>query len=208
MNARTSLLAGLAASALVALAPSALAQTGAAPPAASIAQGPPISGYCVVFINGVIGNSKVGQSVIQRLNVLTSQVKAELQPQGQALATDERAFEAQRASMDQATLQAKGAALQQRDVAFQRLEQLRSQELQATQQKQLAEVVKQLGPIVTELYQQRHCSILVDGDSSVKIVNPAMDLSSAAVTALDARIQTLTFDREHLDTPAAGAAGR
>jgi len=42
----------------------------------------------------------------------------------------------------------------------------------------------------------------------VRIVNPAMDLSTGAISALDLKIQTLTFDREHLDTqaPASPAA--
>jgi outer membrane protein len=37
------------------------------------------------------------------------------------------------------------------------------------------------------------------------IANPEMDLTSQAVTALNAKITQFTFDREHLDTGAAPA---
>ena len=209
MTARTSLLAGLAASALIAVAPVASAQTGAAATPAPLVQGPPIGGYCVFSLNEIISGSKVGQAVVSRLKVLTSQVTAELQPEAESLNTDARALEASRATLDQATLQAKQANLQLRAANLQKTEQQRQQEMQSTQQKQFGVVLKQLDPIMRDLYQQRHCSILIDGDSGgVRMINPQMDLSPAAVAALDLRIQTLTFDREHLGTAAPGSTGR
>ena len=207
MNVRTPLVAGLAASALIALAPIASAQTGAAPAAAPIAQGPPIAGYCVFSLNEIIGGSKVGQAVVARLKVLGSQVGAELQPQADSLRTDENALRAKASTLDQAQLQAQQATLQLRANNFEKLEQVRQQEMQATQQKQLGVIGRQLSPIMNDLYAQRHCSILIDADSGgVRLVNPAMDLSPAAVAALDLKIQTLTFDREHADAQAPAAA--
>jgi len=207
MNVRSFLLVGLAATALVpATSPS--AQTTAAPP--PIRQGPPIAGYCVFSINEVLGGSKVGQAVVARLKVLGSQVNAELQPEADGIRTDERALESQQATLDAATVQAKRANLELRVANFQKREQQRQQEMQATQQKQFGIVLKELDPIMRELYQQRGCSVLIDGDQGgVRMVNPAMDLSPQAVVGLDAKIQTLTFDREHLDeTGAAPAAAR
>jgi Skp family chaperone for outer membrane proteins len=206
MNVRTLLLAGLAGCALIP-AGSALSATApaAAPAGTPIAQGPPIPGYCIVSTNEVIGGSKVGQAVIARLNVLTQQVKAELQPEADGITADGKALEAQQASLDAATLQARRANLGLRADNFEKREQLRQKEMQATQQKQFGVIAKELNPVMIGLYQQQHCSILVDGDAGgVRIANPAMDLSHAAIAGLDARIQTLTFDREHLD--AAGGA--
>jgi Skp family chaperone for outer membrane proteins len=204
MTVRSLLLAGLAAASLVPA--SAVAQPAAAPPA-PIRQGPPIAGYCVFSINQVLGGSKVGQAVVARLKVLGSQVSAELQPEADSIRTDERALEAQQASLDAATLQAKRANLELRATNFEKREQLRQQEMQATQQKQFAVVLKELDPVMRDLYQQHSCSVLIDGDQGgVRLVNPAMDLSPQAVTGLDAKIQTLTFDREHLDQPGAAPA--
>jgi outer membrane protein len=160
----------------------------------------------VFSLNEIIGGSKVGQAVVARLKVLTSQVTAELQPQADSIRADEAALRARASSADQASLQAQQANLQLRANNFGKLEQQRQQEMQATQQKQFGVILKQLDPIMRDLYQQRHCSLLIDGDSGgVRMVNPAMDLSPGAVSALDLRIQTLTFDREHLDAQAAPA---
>jgi len=207
MNVRSRLLAGLVAAALVPT--GALAQTpaGAPPAAPPIRQGPPITGYCVFSINEVLGASKVGQAVVGRLKVLSSQVNAELQPEADGIRTDERTLETQQATLDAATLQAKRANLELRVSNFEKREQLRQQEMQATQQKQFGVVLKELDPIMRDLYQQHGCSVLIDGDQGgVRLVNPAMDLSPQAVVGLDAKIQTLTFDREHLDQPGAAPA--
>jgi Skp family chaperone for outer membrane proteins len=210
MNVRPLLLAGLTAFAFAPTGSSAAPATGAAPAApaaATIRQGPPITGYCVFSINEVLGASKVGQAVVARLKVLSSQVTAELQPEADGIRTDERALESSQATLDAATLQAKRANLELRVSNFEKREQQRQQEMQATQQKQFGVVLKELDPIMKELYQQRSCSLLVDGDQGgVRLVNPAMDLSPQAVTALDLKIQTLTFDREHLDQPGAATA--
>ncbi len=208
MNVRSLLMTALAVSAFTPA--GSLAAPGAAPaPAAAsapIRQGPPIAGYCVFSINQVLGASKVGQAVVARLKVLGSQVNAELQPEADGIRTDERTLESSQASLDAATLQAKRANLELRVSNFEKREQQRQQEMQATQQKQFGVVLKELDPIMRELYQQRGCSVLVDGDAGgVRLVNPAMDLSSQAVVGLDAKIQTLTFDREHLDTQPAAA---
>jgi Skp family chaperone for outer membrane proteins len=208
MNVRTPLLAGLAVSALIVSGASAAPGT-TAPAAAAIAQGPAIPGYCVFSINEIIGGSKVGQAVVARLKVIGAQVNAELQPQAESIRTDETALRSQSSTLDQAQLQARSANLQLRATNFEKLEQQRQQEMQATQQKQFGVILKQLDPIMRELYQQRHCSVLIDGDSGgVRMVNPAMDLSPNAVSALDLKIQTLTFDREHLDTQAGAPAAR
>jgi Skp family chaperone for outer membrane proteins len=211
MNVRTPILAGLAASALAVSGAFAAPAPSAAPPPAAISQGPPIAGYCVFSINEIIGGSKVGQAVVARLKVLGSQVNAELQPEADSIRTDGRALEGQASGMDQATLQARQANLQLRVANFQKREQLRQQEMQATQQKQFGVILKELDPIMRGIYEERHCSILVDGDAGgVRMVNPSMNLSGAAITGLDQKIQTLTFDREHLDTqtPAPAAASR
>jgi Skp family chaperone for outer membrane proteins len=207
MNVRSLLMAGLAAATLIPAGATAQAPAGAPPAPPPLRQGPPITGYCVFSINEVLGASKVGQAVVARLKVLGSQVNAELQPEADGIRTDERTLESQQATLDAATLQAKRANLELRVANFQKREQQRQQEMQATQQKQFGIVLKELDPVMRELYQQRSCSLLVDGDQGgVRLVNPAMDLSPQAVVGLDAKIQTLTFDREHLDQPGAAPA--
>jgi len=173
----------------------------AAPPAASIAQGPPIAGICVFSPNAIFASSRVGQAVAARMRELGAQIDAELKPEADAINTESRTIETQRATMDQATYQARGANLELRASNFEKKRELRGREMQATQEKQLGIVSQALNPVILQLYQDHHCSLLIDGDQGgVKLVNPVMDLSPQAVLGLNTKIQTLTFDREHLDT--------
>ncbi len=197
----------LGASSLIAVAvfaSSATAQTPAAPP--PLIQGPTIPGMCMLSVNATISQSAVGQYVSSRMNQIVAQVKAELQPEDTALSNESRAFQAARATLDAATLQSRGAALEARMNAFRQKADLRQKEVQATEQKAINRISQELDPVARQLYQQKHCSILID-KGSVMIASPDMDLTSQAVAGLNARIQQFAFDREHLDT-AASSTGR
>lgn len=200
--------AGLSAVAALSAASGAFAQAPAAAPAAAppgVVHGPPIAGVCVVDVQGVIGASTVGRAVETRLQQIGSQVKAELTAEQSALVNDAKAFDAQRATLDQNTQVQRNADLQKRDIALQSKAQLRQQELQATQQKALNRVYQEMQPLITQAYQQKNCSILLARDG-VMAVNPSMDISQQVVTALNARITQFAFDREHLDQQGLGAA--
>jgi len=210
MTLRSFLAVGLAAGALVVNAPAIAAPAaGAAPAPAPVPQGPPIPGYCAFSLNEIIGGSKVGQVIIARLKVLGSQVNAELQPEADSIRSEEQTLQGQSASLDAATLQSRRQNLGLRISSFEQREQQRQKEMQATQQKQFGVILRELDPVMRELYAQHRCSILVDADQGgVKIISPEMDLSRQSVVGLDARIQTLTFDREHLDTQPAATTTR
>ena len=205
MNLRPLFLAGLAAGALSAnafAAPGAATAPAAPPP---VPQGPPIPGLCTFSFSQLVATSRVGQAVEARMKVLEAQVKAELQPEYDGINTEGRTMEGQRATMDQATYQAKAANLQLRATQFDKRQQQRDQELQATHQRELEVVQTQVDPILRQAYAQRQCSILINRDSgAVAAVNPTMDLTPMAVAGLDQKIQTLTFDRVAID-PQTGA---
>jgi Skp family chaperone for outer membrane proteins len=207
MNA-TLLRAALAAGALSMLATTSLAQGAAAPAEAPWVQGPTVPGLCVFTPQGVVEASKVGQSVLARLKLLNSNVQAEMQPEGEALQAEQKSIQAAaQTAADQSQLKVRADNWEVRYQNYQKKGQLRGQEMQATQKKQFDIILKQLQPILKDLYQQHHCSVLLNADTgAVSEVAPAMDLSREAAAQLDLKIQSLTFDREHLDQ--AGAPGR
>lgn len=186
------------------------AQARAAAPAAAartapaVAQGPAIAGMCMLSVNQAISGSTVGGYVRTRLDQIVAQVKSELSPEDTAINADAKALEAQRASLDAAAYQSRGNALGTRINALRQKADLRNREVKATEDKALNRIAQELEPIATSLYQQHRCSVLLD-KGSVMIGNPEMDLTGAAVTALNAKLTQFTFDREHLDTAAAGA---
>ncbi len=211
MNARSLLVAGVTASAILALASAPLAQTrpaarpaGAAPAAGpQLSFGAPISGLCVYSEGQIFGQSKVGQSVAARMKMLAASVNAELQPEADAIQTEKKTLDAAGSTMDQATLQQRAQALQVRFSNFEKRASQRNEELKQTQAKEVREMEQQLQPVLSQLFQQHGCAILLEREQAgVAAVNPSMDFSGQAVGALDARIQTLTFDRVNLDSQA------
>ena len=207
MTTNYSKLIGLSAMALIAAASTVNAQTrpaAAAPARPAIAQGPAIPGVCVFSVNQTIGASAVGEYIHTRLDQIVAQVKAELNPEDTAIATDVKALEAQRASLDAAAYQTRGQALQGRINALREKADLRQREVKATEDKALNRVAQELEPIAQSLYQSHRCSILLDR-GSVMMANNEMDLTSGAVAALNAKIQQFPFDREHLDAGTAPA---
>jgi outer membrane protein len=198
-----------AASSVVALAiaTAASAQTApaAAPAAPPVTHGPALTGVCIFSSQRAVGQSLVGKAVAARLQTITTQVNAELSGERTALENEGKALDAKKATTAQDALEQQAAALQVKANAWQRKGQLRQREVEATEQKALARVYQELDTPIRQVYQAQKCSILFDRES-VMLANPAMDITDAVVTALDARIKTLTFDRERLDQQVPGAA--
>ncbi|WP_395672650.1 OmpH family outer membrane protein [Phenylobacterium sp.] len=199
--------AALAAAALGAGAP-ALAQQATAPAAApaapAVTHGAAPPGLCILSIQGAIAGSTVGKYVDTRLQQIIGQVNAELNGERTAIETESRTLQTQSATLDRTTLEQRGAALQVRVNALQRKAAQREQEVSATEQKAIGRVGQEMEPLIRQAYQQKGCAVLLNRDSVV-IANPALDLTPAVVTALNAKITQFTFDRERLDQPAAPA---
>jgi len=192
----------------LALGSSALAQAPAAAAAPAMAQGPAIPGMCIVSPEGVVGGSTVGRYVNTRLQQIVQQVQAELGGENTAIENEAKALDGQRATLDATTFEQRGSALQVRNNALQRKAQLREREVQATEQKALARISQEMEPIIRTVYQQQHCSVLLQR-SAVVIANPAMDITPAVTAGLNAKITQFAFDRERLDqgVPQAAATG-
>ncbi len=213
MTAYKTAFATAGAAALLAFASVAAAQAPAAPaaprPAApAITHGPAIPGVCVVDTNRIVVESAVGKAATARLQQLGNVVRAELTAEQDALVKDATAFQTARATLAQDAIDKRDADLQVRNNALQRKADQRQRELQATQQKAFSRIATELEPVEVQVYQQRQCSLLLAAEA-VTAANPAMDITPVVITALNARIQTLTFERERLDpTPAAAQPAR
>ncbi len=177
----------------------------AAPPAAAppsgVVQGPAIPGLCVLSADQAIATSTVGKYVGGRMNQIVAQVKAELTPEETSLTNDAKALDAARPTLDAAAFQTRAQALQVRANNLRQKQELRQREVSETQKKAVNRIAQELEPIARQLYQQKHCSALLD-KGSVMMVNPQMEMTNEVVAGLNARIQQFAFDRERLDTAA------
>src|SRR5258708_14765291 len=166
----------------------------AAPP--PVAQGPAIPGVCILSVHQAITSSTVGRYVSDRMNQIGAQVKAELTPEDTAIATDGKALEAQRTTLDAATFQSRAQALQNRVNALRQKADLRQREVQATEQKSLNRIAQELDPIARQLYTQHRCSLLVNKEA-VMIANPEMDITTQAVAGVErARPAICVYSRQ------------
>jgi outer membrane protein len=190
----------------LAIATSAAAQTAPAAPAApAVTHGPALAGVCVFNSQAAVGTSQVGKAVNTRLGTIIQQVNAELTGERTALENEAKALDAKKTTIAQDALEQQAATLQAKTNAWQRKGQLRQREVEATEQKALARVYQELDTPIKQVYQAQKCSILLEREG-VMLANPAMDITAGVVAALDARIKTLTFDRERLDQQVPGAA--
>lgn len=201
MTFKPFVVAACAAAVTLSAAPVAFAQQ-AAPP---VTHGPPISGVCIISVEAAIGGSTVGKYVNTRMQQIVAQVNAELNGEKTAIDTEARTLDSQRATLDQSTLEQRAAALQVRANALQRRAQQRDREVSATEQKAVGRVGQEMEPLIRQAYQAKGCSLLLQRNALV-IANPAMDITPAVVTALNAKITQFAFDRERLDQAATSAA--
>jgi outer membrane protein len=166
-----------------------------APAGPAINYGPPLPGVCVFSNDGALGLSTVGKAAATRLQQLRAQASAELSGEQSSLQEDIKAFQAKRASLTQDQIQAQGQPLEERAQALNQKATQRQRELEYTAQHARARIEQAVEPLVRAVFEERHCSLLLNGDS-VMATNPAMDITAAVVTRLNATMSTITFDRE------------
>ena len=201
-----------ASAALVLSAGAALAQAArpatapAITPSAGVPTGPPIPNMCIFSQQATVGTSAVGKYVVSRLQQIQAQAQAELQSEETQLQADIKAYGTQRASLSSDVQAQRDRALTERAQALQQKAQLRSRELDATQQKAISRVVSEYDPIVIAVMKSRNCGVVLDGQAALAF-NPSMDLTPDVVRQLDAKITQFPFEREHMEAAAAPAAG-
>jgi outer membrane protein len=171
------------------------APAAAAPAGPPITHGPPIPGVCVFSRDAAVATSTVGKAFETRYQQLRAQAAAEISGEENSLKTDVTSFQAKRASMTTEQQQAAAAPLQQREQALQQKATTRQQELEYTARHQLSRIDQAMEPIVRDIYQQRHCALLLNA-SGVMGANPAMDITESVVSQLNTRMTAITFDRE------------
>ena len=182
----------------VSLFATAQAQT-AAPAPQQLLDGPLIPGVCVLSRDGVLANAKVGQAVTARLRVLAQEAQAEINAERQPLEAEFTALQAESAKLTLAQRQAREQALTTRLQPVQAKATLRGQEIEATRTKALQRVSAEILPVVVTAYGQRKCGLLIDRTAVIG-GNMGNDLTQAVIQGLDARISTMTFNRETLPT--------
>jgi Skp family chaperone for outer membrane proteins len=186
----------IAAAAFAGLATTASAQTAPAEPLG----GPVVPGVCLLSREAIFANAAVGRAASARLQELTVAAQAEIDAQRAPLEVEARAMEAQTPSAEQRQ------ALGQRLQALQQQVAHVGREIEATRTRALERISIEAQPVIAQVYREKSCGLLFDRSSALG-GNFANDLTADVVRGLDARIQTITFERERLPQPSADASG-
>lgn len=181
---------------------------GASAPAAPAAQplgGPVVPGVCLLSREAIFANAAIGKAASARLNELTRAAQTEIDTQRTPLETEAKALEGQ---PDNSANKQRREVLASRWQALQQQAAHSSREIEATRAKALGTIATQAQPIIAQVYDQKKCGLLFDRGAALG-GNFANDLTADVVRALDARVQTITFERERLPeqpAPATSAA--
>jgi len=191
----------IAASLLVVSAGAGVAQTAETAPLG----GPALPGICLLSQQAVLTNAKVGVAATARLKQIADQVQAEVNAARTPLLSEAQTLQAQKASLKPADFQARQQSLATRAQALEQTVAQRQREIEATRRKALDRIANEAQPVIAAAYKARGCGLLFDRNA-VLGGNLAGDLTPAVVQGLDARITTITFEREVLPPQAAPAA--
>ena len=164
-------------------------------PQPQINHGAPVTGVCVLNLEGVIRASTAGQAVSARMQALQQEVAVELAPYQTTIQQEDAALAQSGASLPADQRQQRAQALQARFAEYQQLGQTRERELQYTASLQQRALFAAADPVIASIYQSRGCSILLDR-SSVYLTNPAMDISETVLQQLNSQVPSLpNFNR-------------
>ncbi|CAH0348260.1 MAG: OmpH family outer membrane protein [Sphingobium sp.] len=184
------------------IAPASAQTAGGAQPQAQPLGGPVVPGLCLVSREAIFANAAVGKAASTRLQELTRTAQAEIDAQRPAIETEAKALEAQ---PDNAQTQPKREALAGRWQALQTQAAQIGREIEATRAKALARIANEAQPVIAQAYTAYKCGLLFDRNVALG-GNFANDLTADVVKGLDAKIQTISFERERLPAPVATSA--
>lgn len=188
----------LSAAIIVAIPAVVSAQTiGGAPASQAQAQtlgGPVVPGVCLLSREAVFANAAVGKAASARLAELTQAAQAEIDAQRTPLEAEARSLEGQ---ADSAENRQRREQLATRWQALQTQAAQVAREIEATRAAAMQRIATETQPVIAQVYASKTCGLLFDRNTAMG-GNFANDLTAEVVAGLDARIQTIAFERERL----------
>lgn len=170
------------------------AATAQAPAASQPLGGPVIPGICLLSREAVFANGAIGKAATARLQELARTAQAEIDVERSPLEAEAKALQGQ---PDNAQSKSRRDALAARWQALQVKVQHNNREIEATRAKAMERIAAETQPVVAQVYSQKKCGLVLDR-GTVLGGNFANDLTAEVVRGVDARIKTITFERERL----------
>lgn len=177
------------------------AQTATPVPATQPLGGPLVPGVCLLSREAIYANAAVGKAATARLQELARAAQAEIDGERTPLEAEVKALDGQ---PDNAQTKQRREAVATRWQALQAKAAHNSREIEATRVKALQRIATDAQPAIAQVYGQKKCGLLLDRNAALG-GNLGNDLTADVVKTLDAKVQTITFERERLPQQAATA---
>ncbi len=157
--------------------------------------GPPTPGICFMSRERVLDQSKAGAAANERLAGFSHAVEQELAGERAAIAADANVLQVQKPVISEAAYQQRAGALALRAQSFGTLEATRSDQLARTRASVTARILGETARGLASIIAERGCSAVLES-SGAYAVSPRMDLTTEVISALDARLPTISFELE------------
>ncbi|MDX2238816.1 MAG: OmpH family outer membrane protein [Hyphomonadaceae bacterium] len=169
------------------------------------------AGTVVVFnYDRVLADSTAGNDLETKLNQIRDQMRAEVQPEQQALQAENQRLASATQGQTADAIRANPQLTQQindfqrRGQALAQREQTLARDLQYTQAQAVAEFDRQLTPIVREVMTARGAAAVLN-TNSVALYSPTADVTDDIMTRFNNSVRTITVTRQSPPAPQAAA---
>lgn len=159
--------------------------------------GPVVPGVCLLSREAIYANAAIGKAATLRLQQLASEAQAEIEGERKPIDSEIQAFRAASESMKPQERQQRDQDLVAKLRPIQAKTELRAREIEATRAKAMQRIADEAQPVIKDVYQARKCGLLFDRNAALG-GNFTNDITADVVRALDAKVSTISFDREHL----------
>ncbi len=159
----------------------------------AIQYGAPVSGVCFLSRATAIGNSRAGKQATLRMQQLLGSVKAELNPEQQAIRQETTALQNGRSTMAAAQFQQRSSQLAARISNLQRLDQLRGAQLERTRLLAEQTIANAIPAALAVVVPARRCSFVMERGVSYGF-NEAMDITPFVVQQIDKTLPGIQLD--------------
>jgi len=158
----------------------------------AVAQDSPV--ILIVNQQALLVNSKAGKDIARQMGDLQKIVNNEIRTEVEQISKEGENLQTQKDLLSEDVLRDRARSLALRERNFPAFRELKVRELELTEQKALAEIGKELQPILQKIVEKRGATLLLDR-SAVMFASADNDITADVMAELDKRIDSVKVER-------------
>lgn len=146
----------------------------------------------------ILNESDAGKNLAEKAKALRETIAAELETEFADIQKEQKQLEAQVGVVSDDVLAQRTEELRTKVKDYDRKQQLKNREYQASVSKATSTIAKSLQPILTEILKARSATILLDS-SQLLFASPEVDITAEAMKKLNEQLQSVELVRVKVD---------